>query len=438
MTSPRLVLFLAGSLAAATAFGQSLMCPPPPAGRPCDAYHYHVQMYRPDTRGFSEFYGGTSFATEAACNRAREQQVAANMKVVDYLRANKDQKYEPDRVGACHCDMTTERSSATYLTEPQRIAQIRNAEEIRLRVRERLLDRNAPSDSEAVQGLWADPPSTPILGAPKLVPLPATPPRPLVTSADDLQPTRTLDTPKPAVAALDIPLLVITPDGAATPAASAAGTSPSPAAIAESAPAPVAAPAPPVSEPVVEERVEPQAEVEIAAPADEEQFEPAERDEDSPERAAERFISYETQRIQSVLRASSAISDETMKTKIFEAAMERIQLLSNFRLLIEGSGVRSALATAARDAQTEEQRLALVSRLFGSGVRPHWAPQDAADVVFPIDAEIASAPESVLRDTTGRFSDDQKKRALYLVLARTQPTEEQRLWLTTVMEGFLR
>lgn len=436
MTSPRLVLFLAGSLAAATAFGQSLMCPPPPAGRPCDAYHYHVQMYRPDTRGFSEFYGGTPFATEAACNRAREQQVAANMKVVDYLRANKDQKYEADRVGACHCDMTTERSSATYLAEPQRIAQIRNAEEIRLRVRERLLDRNAPSDAEAVQGLWADPPSTPILGAPKLVPLPATPPKPLVTGGDDLQPTRTLDTAKPAVAALDIPLLAITAEGASAPATSSSETSTPPSAVAELAPAPAAAP--PVAEPVIEERVEPQPEVEIAAPAEEEQSVEAERDEDSPELAAERFISYETQRIQSVLRASSAISDETMKTKIFEAAMERIQLLSNLRLLIEGSGVRSLLATAARDAQTEEQRLALVSQLFGSDIRPHWAPQDAADVVFPIDGEIASAPEGVLRDPTGRFSDDQKKLALYLVLARTLPTEDQRLWLTTVMEGFLR
>lgn len=424
MTSPRLVLLLGGSLAAATAFGQSLSCPPPPAGRPCDAYHYHVQMYRPDTRNFSEFYGGAAYATEAACNRAREQQVAANMKVVDYLRANKDQKYEADRVGACHCDLTSERSSATYLAEPQRMAQIRNAEEIRLRVRERLLDRNAPSDSEAVQGLWADPPSTPILGAPKLVPLPPTAPRPIVTSADDLQPTRTLETAKPAVAALDIPLLTIASEGTAPPATS----------VPEGPPASAQPPA----EPVIEERVEAQPEMETAAPAEEETATPPARDGDTPELAAERFISYETQRIQSVLRASSAISDETTKTQIFEAAMERIQLLSNLRLLIEGSGVRSSLATAARDAQTEEQRLALVSRLFGADIRKHWAPQDAADVVLPVDREIASAPEGVLRDTTGRFSVDQKKRALYLVLAQTQPTEDQRLWLTTVMERFLR
>ena len=29
-------------------------------------------------------------------------------------------------------------------------------------------------------------------------------------------------------------------------------------------------------------------------------------------------------------------------------------------------------------------------------------------------------------------------KALYLVLAQTQPTEEQRLWLSTVVEGLLR
>ena len=118
--------------------------------------------------------------------------------------------------------------------------------------------------------------------------------------------------------------------------------------------------------------------------------------------------------------------------------MERIQLLSNLRQLIEGSGVRSRLASAARDAVSEEQRLALVAKLFGSGMTAHWAPKDAADVVFDVDAAIAAAPERALRDTSGQITADQKKRALYLVLAKTQPTEEQRLWLSTLVEGFLR
>jgi len=59
-------------------------------------------------------------------------------------------------------------------------------------------------------------------------------------------------------------------------------------------------------------------------------------------------------------------------------------------------------------------------------------------VIVDADPEIASEPDQVLRDTSGKYTTQQKKRALYLVLARTQPTEEQRLWLSTVVEGFLR
>jgi hypothetical protein len=76
--------------------------------------------------------------------------------------------------------------------------------------------------------------------------------------------------------------------------------------------------------------------------------------------------------------------------------------------------------------------------LLGEKVWPHWAPRDASDVVFDVEPAIAAAPESALRDSTGRVSAEQKKRALYLVLAQTQPTEDQRLWLSTVVEGFLR
>ena len=155
------------------------------------------------------------------------------------------------------------------------------------------------------------------------------------------------------------------------------------------------------------------------------------------EDAAEAFVSYETQRIQNVLQASSAISDEAVKSKIFEACMQRIQLLSNLRSLIEGSGARSRLAAAARDAKSEPERLGLVAKLFGSDVPPHWAPKDAADVVFDTH-DVDGDPERVLRDSGGKFADAQKRHALYVLLARTQPTEEQQLWLSTVVEGFLQ
>ncbi|HVE70007.1 MAG TPA: hypothetical protein VNI54_01465 [Thermoanaerobaculia bacterium] len=405
-----LILFLT---AAAGAQQAPLLCPPSPAGRPCDAFHYHVAMYRPDPRGYSELDATTQYATQAACESAREVAVAANAKVAAAMRV-KDQKFEADRFGPCHCDMTA-------LTDVQRATQLRAAEDIRLRVRERLLDIKTPPDAEVMRALYSEPPVSAALSTPKIVPLPESAPAPLLTSADDLRPSKTFDTTKPTIAAIDLPLMDIGPP-ASPPAEQVASTPPV---------TPASPPAAPTEEPVVEQSVV--AEV-VEAPTEAEDEEAP----DSAEAAAERFISHETERIQNVLRASAAISDETIKTKIFEACMQRIQLLSNLRLLIEGSGSRSALAAAARDAQTEADRLALVARLFSESVKPHWAPRDAAEVVFDVEAAITAAPESALRDTTGRFSAEQKRRALYLVLAQTQPTEDQRLWLSTVVEGFLR
>jgi hypothetical protein len=416
-----------------------LVCPTAPAGRACEVYHYHVQLYRPDTKQFVELSGGNQFATQAACDRARDLQVAANTQVVDYFRNVREQRqYEADRIGPCHCDMTIDRAAPNYLTDLQRSAQLRAAEEARLRVREKLLDNKLTSDSEIVRGLWADPPVTPLLGGPRLVAIPQSAPAPVLTATEDLRSTTSVDTTKPTVAALDLPLIEI---GAMPPPAPEPAQTPVPATgtVPEGTAPKTEAPAPRAPEPQAEE-------VKVAAPAEQEH--PAadaptpstvpEEDLVSAEETAERFVSYETQRIQNVLRAAGAIADENVKSKIFEACMQRIQLLSNLRLLIEGSGMRSRLAAAARDAQGESERLAVIARLFGERIRPHWAPKDAADVIFDIPADIAAAPERALRDTTGGVTAEQKKQALYLVLAQTQPTEDQRLWLSSVVEGFLR
>lgn len=413
---------------------QPLVCTTTVAGRPCEAFHYHVQMYRPDTKAFVEIVGGNQFATQAACDRARELQVEMNMKVVGYFRGVREQRqYEPDRIGPCHCDMTIDRAAPNFLSDLQRTAQLRAAEEVRLRVRERLLDNKLTSDSEIIRGLWADPPATALLGGPRLVPLPQSAPAPIMTATEDLRSTKTIDTTKPTVAALDLPLVDIgaAPPPAPEPPQGGAGEAP-----ANVTPAPSDAPSadPPAEEVVVAAPAEPE-----VAPATETIVSTVpEEDFVSAEETAERFVSYETQRIQNVIRASGAIADENVKTKIFEACTQRIQLLSNLRLLIEGSGMRSRLAIAARDARGETERLDVITRLFGESIRPHWAAKDAADVIFDVAPEIASAPERALRDTTGSVSTEQKKQALYLVLAQTQPTENQRLWLSSVVEGFLR
>ena len=117
--------------------------------------------------------------------------------------------------------------------------------------------------------------------------------------------------------------------------------------------------------------------------------------------------------------------------------MQRIQLLSNLRSLIQGSGARSRLAAAARNARTEDERLVLVAKLFGAEMGTHWAPKDATDVILPPQPP-DSDPEKILRDSTSLFNDQQKKRALYSLLAHSQPTEEQQLWLITVIDSFLQ
>jgi hypothetical protein len=431
-------LMLAGCLAMTAFAQQPLVCTTTVAGRPCEAFHYHVQMYRPDTKAFVEIVGGNQFATQAACESARELQVEANMKVVGYFRGVREQRqYEADRIGPCHCDMTIDRAAPNFLSDLQRTQQLRAAEEVRLRVRERLLDNKLTSDSEIIRGLWADPPATALLGGPRLTPLPQSAPAPILTATEDLRSTRTIDTTKPTVAALDLPLLDIgaMPPPVPEPPQGGAGEAPGEA-PANGTPMPADVPSadPPAEEVVVAAPVEPEvapATEPIASTVPEEDFV-------SAEETAESFVSYETQRITNVIRASSAIADEQVKTKIFEACTQRAQLLSNLRLLIEGSGMRSRLAIAARDARGETERLDVITRLFGESIRPHWAAKDAADVIFEIAPEIAAAPERALRDTTGSVSTEQKKQALYLVLAQTQPTENQRLWLSSVVEGFLQ
>ena len=157
-----------------------------------------------------------------------------------------------------------------------------------------------------------------------------------------------------------------------------------------------------------------------------------------PDETAETFIAYETERIQNVLKASAAIGDEVVKSKIFEACIQRIQLLSNLRSLIAGSGARSRLATAVRNVKTESDRLALVAALFGSDMPAHWAPADAKNVVLEANVQPDADGEKILHDASGRYSPQQKRRALYAVLAHTQPTEEQQLWLGSVIDALLQ
>lgn len=429
-------------LLAGVASAQQLDCPGS-ASRSSDTFHYHVSMYRPDTRGFLDVWGVNEFASQSACDRAREAQMGRNLAVVDFFkRVRGETQYETDRFGNCHADLSTDKSNPRFLTDAQRVAQIRGAEDTRERVRERLLDDEVTTDSEIFRDVALPPAAPPaLLGGPKLVPMPRGDSVAQVSySASDLHATRFTESAKPAMASLDLPLVDAAP-GAAVPTEVAQAAMP----VAAPQTAPPASPpaAPPPAEPPVapsasalpakaEDGAKPvEASAMAAAPAADGTLPTAQDDADS-------FIAYETQRIQNVLKASSVIADGAVKAKIYAACTERGQLLSNLRALIEGSGAKSRLATMARTVRTEDERLAFVSKLFGSDIKSHWAPADATDVILDAPADTDTDVERVLRDTTGRYTDQQKKRALYLLLAHSQPTEDQQLWLTTIADTFLQ
>src|SRR3954454_21075707 len=200
MRVPAIGSFLA-ALAAGSALGQALLCPPSatPSTRPCDTFHFHVQMYRPDTRGSIELYGINDFATQSACEQAREAAVQHNAAIVAFYRKRNDQRYESDRIGPCHCDTSS-------LNDASRNAQLRLLADTRMRVRERLTDADVPTDSELMRAAEAVPASP--LGGPKLVPLPDA--RPAATAENapsDLRMPRSAEMEPSPVS--DLPLVEI-------------------------------------------------------------------------------------------------------------------------------------------------------------------------------------------------------------------------------------
>jgi hypothetical protein len=340
------------------------------------------------------------------------------MSVVEFMRAQRRDWWQADKLGACHCDMTVEKASPNFLSEEARTQQLRDAEEIRQRVRERLTDAKALPDSEVMRNIAPPLSATPLIGGPKIVSMPAPVAAASSNSPDELQITKAVDTTPSSAASLDLPLVDIALPGITPPA--------EPAAV-----APTAAPSPSPADTPQPPAPAPQPAVQVAA-----ELAPVIADDPDlpvPEDVADRYVSYESQRIQNVLKVSSEIGDEAIKAQVLEACTQRIQLLSNLRSIIVGSGAKSRLVAAANGAKKENDRLAVAAKLFGSDITPHWAPKNAADVIF--DAGITE-PERVLRDNAA--SDQQKRHALYALLATSSPTEQQQMWLSSVIEGLLK
>jgi len=383
-------------------------------------------MFRPESRDFLELYGINQFASIASCERARDAAFKRNMSVVEFMHAQRRDWWQADKFGPCHCDMTVEKASPNFLSEGARTQQLRDAEEIRQRVRERLIDAKAPPDSEVMRSIAPPLSATPLIGGPKFVSMPAAAAAAATAnSPDDLQITKAVDTAPSSATSLDLPLVDIPLPGI-TPPAEVVATAPAAPVPATVAPGPTSAEPPkPAPAPLPQQTVQVAAEPATVV-ADEPEL-PA------PEDVADAFVSYESQRIQNVLKVSGDVGDETLKARVLDACTQRIQLLSNLRSIIIGSGAKSRLVAAANAAKKESERVAVAAKLFGSDIPPHWAPKDAANVIF--DPGVAE-PERVLRDAAS--SDEQKRHALYALLATSSPTEQQQMWLGSVIEGLLK
>jgi hypothetical protein len=442
------MLLLLAFAGARVAFGQALVCPTSPSasGKACETFHFHVQMYRPDTRVFETYYGINQFASLTACDQARDAQMKGNAAIVDYYRNVKNnQQVQVDRFGPCHCDMTTERSNPYFLTDLQRATQIRMAEEIRRRVRERLLDARLSSDSELVRGIYPLAPMNPVLNGPRLARMPAPAPAASISNASsDLRASHAMQTAQSSSSSFDLPLAQIGVSGVAAGGAATADASPVVTATTTAAPA--------AAQPVVATSIlvpgaqQPAAATSTGVPspaaattsnsADSTPIVPSPSGTDANDPDA--FIVFETQRIQDVVKAGSPTTDDSTSSKIQVAYMQRLQLLSNLRSLIQGSGARSRLAFAAISAHDESGRIDLVTKLFGSEVASHWAPKEAAGVVMAPNPDLDNEPEKVLRDSSQQFSEAQRKRALFIFLERGPATEDQQLWLIPMIEQFVQ
>lgn len=394
------------------AFAQSLLCTPSPGGstRPCEAHHYHLQLYRLDTKTSQEFWGLNGFASSEACEAARSAVERAHQAIAAFIRAKQPKAVaEQARIGPCHCDLTHDRTNAKFLDETQRLRQIRDAEEIKARLRERLLDMDMPAESELIRALVVAPSSFPTAAWPRSVAPPETPKGyTILPSEVTLKDTGVArETARSAAVETQFDLVdVPSPAGAREQAADAAGA--------------------PAGEELSVSGTESPGEPEPAV---------AGADGGTQESPADQFISYETARVNDILRASETIDDEALRQRIFEASMQRLQLLSNLRRIVEGSGARSRLSALTRSATDEAGRIGLIRKLFGEQMAERWASLNPRDAVFEISEAVASDPIAVLRDSSGRFSESDRQRALFMVLARDSAmTSSQEEWLAGVVE----
>lgn len=364
---------------AAEAGGQVLTCATGSAEQ-CNGVHFHVQVWNPETKGFAEIFGQNSFANVEACEALRKHEMAVNQAALEHLaRTAPRLKAQAAKYGPCHCDMTGVKVDPHYLDEQQRAAQLRRDREAKLAMLKLLLEHDLALDSDLARAHISAPPAR--VRAPYWS-------REAVAVAVDG--SHLLDPASASVKETSI---------SAERRASTAGATLAP--------------------------LEARYATAVAA-----------AEGTSAAETAIPFIDAEMSRMSALLESVAVADGDT--SALLEASNERLQVLTNLVRVIESGGSRTRLAAAAQAAVGESDRRALIQRLFGELVAAHWAPENASAMLFTMPPDVARDPVSVLRDASRKYSLDQRKLALFALLARSASlTDSEGIWLSGIADTHL-
>lgn len=374
----RLLLIALLAAASTPAAAQTLTCATAASGD-CTMVHYHVRYWDPRTKIALEVLGQNDFATMEACEQARLRDEARNRAALEHLfKVAPRMKTSANVYGPCHCDPTWTRGDPAFLPEATRLQLARSARSIDLAMLNLLVEHDLAPESELAR---------------RYEPAPST------------------------FRSADWPLGVVR---ATAPAADhALGETPEP--LMETT---IIAQAPVDAEPT-------RLTLKEITYADVAGLTVTEATE-TPAAAGPDFLGSEIARFAALLER---VDELAQKDVVIGSCQERVQVLSNLQRLIETAGPSSRLARANRDRVADADRLRLVAELFGETVAAHWAPADPGTMDIAIPAAIDGDPLAVLRDTGGKFDTDQRKLALYRLLAGdANLTESQEVWLASMIE----
>lgn len=155
----RTLLFIAMTAVSVRASSQMLTCPQRSANADeCRRFHYHARLWQMTTRSFSDLTATTDYASVEACERERTARQHASQAFAEQMKTSKlDQSFQPDAFGECHCDLTHDPASRTYLDANARARQARIGPEIAWQMREKLLGSSNPAAASLLRLIMPEP-----------------------------------------------------------------------------------------------------------------------------------------------------------------------------------------------------------------------------------------------------------------------------------------